>query len=102
MTAATHHFSRRVVITLVSLGLVFGFAAGALAADARLSTADDSLEKAHALVQAAREVTGEFSEKDARTYNRILAKAQDDIDRARRHVADAIVFADETFGQGTP
>lgn len=96
MKTARHYFSQRMVAILVTLGVVVGFAGGAIAADARLDQADANLEKAYALIEAAKGVTGEFNEKDLRTYERILGKAQSDIDRANGHVADAIAFADST------
>lgn len=93
MTIAKH-LSNRAVILLVTLALVIGFAAGAWAADERLTQADANLEKAHALVGAAIDVTGEMDEKTERTYERLLTKAQAEMDRARQHIADAIAVAD--------
>ena len=94
MASTKREFSRQTVIILVVLVLLFGLVAGALAADARLSAADANLEKAAVLVEAARDVTGELDEKPARAYDRALAKANDDIARARQHIADAIAIAD--------
>ena len=95
MTATKYNFSRRAVIIFVTLGLLLGFAVGAQAVNERVTAADASLEKAYVLLEAARDdAAGELSGKEARTYDRTLAKAQGDIARAREHIADAIAFLD--------
>lgn len=96
MKVPKQSLSQRATIGLVAVCLSLGFGAGALAADVRLSDADANLEKAWFLIQAGKDVTGEMNEKDDRTYDRILARAQADIDKARQQVAHAIEFSDNT------
>lgn len=87
MASTQRYFARQTVVVLVTLGLLFGFAAGALAANQRLTDAGLNLEKASALVQAAR--ADGIDEMEGKAYDRALGKALTDIERATAHIADA-------------
>ena len=92
MERTTRRITRQAVIILVIFGMLVGFATGALAANARLFDADANLEKANALVDAAR--ADGIDEMEGKAYDRALAKAQKDIANARAHIEDAIAIAD--------
>ena len=92
MVRTRRRISQQVVIFLVIFGMLVGFATGAMAANARLFDAAANLEKANALVDAAR--ADGVAELEGKAYDRALAKAQKDIANARAHIADAIAIAD--------
>ncbi len=92
MARSQRYFSRQTVIILVTLALLFGLAAGAVAANTRLVDADANLEKAYVLVDAAR--ADGIEEMEGRAYDRALRRAQRKIDRARQLIAEAVAIAD--------
>ncbi len=73
MARAQRYFTRQTVIILVTLALLFGLAAGAVAANTRLVDADANLEKAYVLVDAAR--ADGMEEMEGRAYDRALRRA---------------------------
>lgn len=92
MENTTRRVSRQTVIIFVIFAMLVGFATGAMAADARLFDATATLEKADALIDAAR--ADGVIEMEGKAYDRALARAQKDIANARAHIADAIAIAD--------
>ena len=92
MERTKRYLARKTAVIVIAFSLLFGFAAGAMAANARLYDADANLEKAHVLLEAARD--DGMAEMEGRAYDRVLRRAQRDIDRARARVARAIAIAD--------